>query len=225
MNTLKFRFMKTAILILFTCALFDFAYGQGENKPIQLSGLVVEGDSLLSIPGAFVFVPETGRGTSTNLLGYFSFPVLPGDSVVVAAVGFKKESFIVPSDSESVSMVIHLVGDTMLLPLIEISAFPIESVFKEAFMTVILPDEGRENMNRNLNDQIMSRLLESSTMDGSLNHKYYMQQQITAMQTHYLIRTNPFLDPFSWARFFKSLSKEKERKEEERKQLLEAAPY
>ncbi len=217
--------MRIAILILVVFISLKNTFGQGENRPVQLSGLVVEGDSLLSIPGAYVFVPETGRGTSSNLLGYFSFPVLPGDSVVVAAVGFKKESFIVPSDSESVSMVIHLVGDTMLLPLVEISAFPIESVFKEAFMTMTLPDEGRENMNRNLNDQILSRLLESSTMDGSLNHKYYMQKQITAMQTHYLIRTNPFLDPFSWARFFKSLSKEKERKEEERKRMLEAAPY
>lgn len=217
--------MRVAYLILISLISFGIAHGQGQNKPVQLSGLVVEGDSLLSIPGAFVFVPETGRGTSTNLLGYFSFPVLPGDSVVVAAVGFKKEFFIVPSDSESVSLVVHLVGDTMLLPLVEISSFPIESIFKEAFLSMLLPDEGRSSMNKNLNDQILSRLLESSTMDGSLNHKYYMQQQITAMQTHYLIRTNPFLDPFSWARFFKSISKEKERKEEERKRMLEDSPY
>ena len=217
--------MRLVIVLILILTISTLSFSQGENKPIQLSGLVVEGDSLLSIPGAYVFVPETGRGASTNLLGYFSFPVLPGDSVVVAAVGYKKESFIVPSDSETVSMIIHLVGDTILLPLVEISAFPIEKVFKEAFLAMNLPDEGRSNINKNLNDQILARLLESSTMDGSMNHKYYMQQQITAMQTHYLVRTNPFLDPFSWARFFKSLGKEKERKEEEKKKLLEDSPY
>lgn len=218
--------MKRIYLLLVIIVIgAQLAQAQGERKPLQLSGLVVEGDSMLAIPGAYVFVPASGRGGSTNLLGYFSFPVLPGDSVVVAAVGFKKKHFVVANDTASVSMVIHLIQDTILLPLVEIRVFPIEKVFKEAFLAMEVPDQGRENMYKNLNDQIMERLLEDSEMDASLNHKYYMQQQINAMETRYLVRTNPFLDPFSWARFFKSVKENKQRKEAKRKKQLQESAY
>ena len=181
---------------------------QGEHKVVQLTGLVVEGDSMLAIPGAFVYVPKSGRGASTNLLGYFSFPVSAGDSVVVAAVGYKKKMLVVPGDSTEVSMVIHLSLDTLMLPVIEIMAFPIERVFKEAFLAMNLADDGRSHMAKTLNDQIMGRILNSSSMDGSMNHNFYMQQQLSAMESQYLVRSTRLIDPFSWARFFKSVKKE-----------------
>lgn len=201
------------------------AQAQGERKVVQLTGLVVEGDSMLAIPGAFVYVPKSGRGSSTNLLGYFSFPVAAGDSVVVASVGYKKKAFVIPYDSSTLSMVIHLMPDTFMLPVVEIVAFPIERVFKEAFLSMNFPDDGRGNMALTLNDQIMGRILNSSSFDGSLNHSYYMQQQLSAMESQYLTNTNALIDPFSWARFFKSVKKDKKRKEKDKKDAARNSPY
>ena len=201
--------MKNILLVIVLFVLvFEKTSAQGERKVVQLTGLVVEGDSMLAIPGAFVYVPKSGRGASTNLLGYFSFPVSAGDSVVVATVGYKKKSIVVPMDSSEVSMVIHLNLDTLMLPVVEIIAFPIERVFKEAFLAMNLPDDGRSHMAKTLNDQIMGRILNGSSMDGSMNHNFYMQQQLSAMESQYLVRSSRLIDPFSWARFFKSVKKE-----------------
>ena len=49
---------------------------------VQLSGLVLGEDSTSALPGVNVYVPTIGRGTVTNQYGYFSMPVLPGDSVL-----------------------------------------------------------------------------------------------------------------------------------------------
>ena len=218
--------MKNIIsTLILVCLVVALGYSQGERKVVQFTGLVVEGDSMLAIPGAFVFVPSSGRGASTNLLGYFSFPVNAGDTVVVAAVGYKKEKIKVPSDTSIVSLIVHLSRDTFMLPVVEIIAFPIERVFKEAFLAMNLPEDGRGNMAKTLNDQIMGRILNGTGMDGNANHSYYMQQQLSAMESRYLVRSSALIDPFSWARFFKSVKKDNDKKEQEKQQQIMNAPY
>ncbi|CAA9281260.1 MAG: hypothetical protein AVDCRST_MAG95-3325, partial [uncultured Adhaeribacter sp.] len=65
----------------------DEAAAQGRAAVVQFSGIVASGDSLYGVPGVTVYVPKAGRGTATNEYGYFSMPVLAGDSVVVRALG------------------------------------------------------------------------------------------------------------------------------------------
>lgn len=196
------------------CLLVTVSWGQGEKKLIQFSGLVVEGDSLLGIPGAHVFIPKAGRGASTNLLGYFTIPALPGDSVVVLAVGYKRQSYVIPQDTlQDMTVMIHMSTDTLFLPEVEIRSLPSERVFKEAFLALHLPDQKKHDyMKDNLNDQIMRRLLSESGMSASMNHRYYMQKQIQAIERRYMVQTNPLLDPFAWSRFFKDIRREKEKK-------------
>ncbi len=72
-----------------------------------------------------------------------------------------------------------------------------------------------DNLNNNLNDQIMQRLLLDMEDDGSMNHSYYMNQQLYYMEQKYMYRTAiPLLDPFAWGRFFSDLEREKEKKKE-----------
>ena len=63
------------------------------KKVVQFSGIITEGDSLYGIAGAAVISLNSGTGTNSNLMGYFSFPVFEGDSIVVAALGYKKRYF------------------------------------------------------------------------------------------------------------------------------------
>ncbi len=197
---------------------FIAAQAQGKDKQglIQFSGIIVEGDSMLGVPGVHVFSGKNGRGTSTNLLGYFSLPAKPGDSLIIAAIGFRKEIYTVPNDSlANYSVIIRLSEDTTMLPVIEIRPFPSERVFKQAFLAMHIPIEKEQsNMNKNLNDQILERMLYTLEDDGSMNHAYYMNKQIQYMEQRYMYQSGyvSIFDPFAWKRFFDDVESEKEKK-------------
>ena len=79
-----FSFILAAVLAAFLLVLaVPGAQAQGKRKIIQFTGIVASGDSLLGVPGATVYVPRAGRGTATNIYGYFSMAVLAGDSIVI----------------------------------------------------------------------------------------------------------------------------------------------
>lgn len=80
------------LLILLFGYFFSFAQEEENDaeKVIQFTGVVLDTDSS-AIPGVHIYTPVFGRGTSTNQYGFFSMPALEGDSLVISAVGFKKQ--------------------------------------------------------------------------------------------------------------------------------------
>ncbi len=194
--------------------LTNIAFGQEAPKRdvIQFSGVVVTQDSTMGIPGVNVYVPKGGRGTSTNLYGYFSFPVLEGDSVVISAVGLQKKHLIIPRmDKDNYTVIIPMKEDTTMLEEQVITPFPTEEMFKEAVLAMRLPDEqGINNMDRNLDPAILAQLYENMPMDGSMNHRYFTQTQAQYLFDGSGPRYNPLLNPFAWMEFFKSLKKKKQ---------------
>jgi len=180
-----------------------------ERDAIQFSGVVATQDTLSGIMGAHVYVPKGGRGTTTNYYGYFSFPVLEGDSVVVSVVGFQKKHIIIPKlDEDSYTLIIAMVEDTTYLPELEILPYPTEELFKEAVLAYRIPNQGDlNNMNKNLDPMTLIEMARITPMDGSENHRYFMQQQAIYLHDGYGPRYNPLLNPFAWAEFFKSLKK------------------
>ncbi len=182
---------------------------QGESSIIQLSGLVLGEDSTSALAGANIYVPAAGRGTSTNQYGYFSLPVLAGDSVLISSIGYKKQYYLVPKKQrEGLTIVVELQTDTTYLPGVVVFPFPTAEIFKEAVLALELPDQGRyDNMNENLNADLLARMFEAMPMDGSMNHRYFMNQQFDRLQYGSGPRPNPLLNPFAWAEFIKSLKR------------------
>lgn len=210
------------------CFLLPFLSNGQEAKDsiIQFSGIIVQGDSMYAVPGAFVYVPNTSRGAVTTMVGYFNIPVVAGDSVIIAALGYEKQFHKIPADSgSSYSVIIRLKNDTIALPEVSISSFPSERVFKEVFLAMNIDERNIDNMNRNLNKQIMNRIMSSQDIDGSLAYKYYMNQQVYAIETQYMAQTSNFLNPFAWASFFQSIKDEKERKKKEAKERRNNSGY
>ncbi len=208
------RNIITLILFFF---LYQFvtipvAFAQEEERDIiQFSGVVTTMDTTSGILGAHIYVPKEGRGTTTNYYGYFSFPLLEGDSVVISAVGFEKVSFTIPKlENDSYSVIITMREDTTYLPELEVTPFPTEEIFKEAVLAYRLPNQGDfNNMDNNLDPAVLSEMYRNMGMDGSMNHRYFTQQQAIYMHDAYGPRYNPLLNPFAWAEFFKSLKKKK----------------
>jgi len=184
-------------------------YGQTHNgqKIVQFTGIIVADDGVTQVPGVHVYVPKSGRGTTTNVYGYFSMPALVGDEVVVSAIGFLKQHYIVPEGNNNrVNMLFKLDEDTLYLQNVDISPYLSEKQFKEAILALNVPDNNRMLEGR-LDGAAMAMMLRNTPYDASLNARYYFDQQFYYMQDTYGPRSNPFLNPFNWSRFIKSLKK------------------
>lgn len=203
-----FTFFAFTLLFLAT---HEDTFGQGGTRVIQFSGVILGEDSVSGVPGVHIYVPKAGRGTTSNVYGYFSMPALVGDSVVVSAVGYEKQSFIVPGDKgDNFTVVIELVTDTTYLPPVEILPYPTEELFKQAVLALKLPDErDYRNMEESLRGDLLLQMMQGTSMDASENYRYYTNQQFLSMTDRFQPRSNPLLNPFAWAQFIKSLKKNK----------------
>jgi len=194
-------------MLVFMCALPFAAQAQQQNRIIQLSGIVmdtVEGP----LPGVHIYVPKAGRGVTTNGVGFFSMPVIAGDSVVISYVGYQRQHYIVPNSStEFLTIIVPMVQDVTYLKEIEIVPYPTEEVFKEAVLALNLPESKIDQ--RNLNQELLALMLKTTPMNGPQNQKYYLSQWAASQNDKFQPVTNPFLNPFNWVKFFNGLKKKK----------------
>jgi hypothetical protein len=172
------------------------------RKVVQFTGIIVSGDSAYGVPGVYVFVPKEGRGTISNGVGYFSMPTLTGDTVIIKSIGYKEKSFIIPPTvTEKLSVIIEIYEDTIYMPTIEITPWPTEQLFKQAFVALNLPRQDLDNMNGNLNEQVLRRVMSNMGASSSMNYRYYMNQQALYTQNQYMNPTLSLTNPFAWKRF------------------------
>lgn len=177
---------------------------------IQFTGVVFGADSTSVVPGTHVYIPKSGRGTTTNPYGFFSIPVLEGDSVIFSAVGYKRAYFIIPShDKESsLKVIIALQDDIKFLEEVEIRPYPTESMFKEALISMELPEQTEyANIYQWLNSQVMREAYLDVGASSNANLQYVMQQQRQSYINRYSPPQNQLLNPFAWANFINSLKR------------------
>lgn len=186
-------------------------FAQKQKRVIQLSGVVLGSDSTSSMLfGVNIYVPKAGRGTTTNTLGFFSMPVLAGDSLVMSYVGYERQYYIVPDHpSEYLTIVIQLQEDATYLDAVVVSPFPTEEVFKEALIALNIPTEDQSIDRKNINQELLLLMLKTTPMDGRANQQYYLSQAAAAQGGQYMPVTNPLFNVFNWAKFFRSLKQNK----------------
>ncbi|HET8859497.1 carboxypeptidase-like regulatory domain-containing protein [Marivirga sp.] len=187
--------------------LLGFSQEEDENKIIQFTGIVLNEDSA-GIPGVHIYTPVYGRGTSTNEYGFFSMPALEGDSLVISAVGFKKSTYIVPQiKSSTLKVIFKLQPDMEMLNEVQVYNMPpTAEAFKKAVLAVRLPDEYR-NIDKNLDPATLQEMYKTLPADGSMNHRWFVQQQAYYNQTQNSVRINPLLNPMSWVEIFRAIKR------------------
>lgn len=189
-------------------------FAQQKKRVIQLSGVVIEPDTVAGapIPGVHIYVPKAGRGTTTNGLGFFSLPVLENDEIVISAIGYNRQHYRIPENSpEFQTIVVTMVNDTTFLDMIEIVPFPTEEVFKQAVLALNVPlDNGIDR--RNFNEELFALMVKTTPMDGYQNQRYYLNQWAGSQTDRFQPVTNPFLNPFNWVKFFNSIKNDKKKK-------------
>jgi len=192
------------LALLLLLAVPQQAVAQGQQRVVQLSGFVAVGDSLYGVAGVSVYVPKTSRGTQTNEYGFFSVPVLSGDSIVFSAIGYKKQYLIIPKNysSASYSIIMQMQEDPTELPTVDVFPWPTERDFRQAIANVKLPDEGRAIATRNLDPELLEELFKSTPMDGGGNFRFWNQQQLQQQQNRHMV---PTISPFAVPALIKAL--------------------
>jgi hypothetical protein len=150
-NAIKNKYFLITILALIGWVSFSQEVNaQSQKRVIQLSGIVM--DTVTGpIPGVHVYIPKAGRGVTTNTVGFFSLPVLVGDSIIISSVGYKRQHYIVPpTATEFFTIIVPMVEDVTYLKEIVIVPYPTEEVFKEAVLALNLPPDNMIDQ-KNLN--------------------------------------------------------------------------
>ena len=179
-----------------------------EKKVIQLSGIILNADSTDAVAGVNIYVPKKGRGTSSGRFGYFSMPVLEGDSVTFSFIGLKKQTFKVPDtvESDRISLVLTMEVDEIALAEIEVMPYPTEEEFKQAVIALNMVDP-MSISRANMSPEMLLRWAESMPASGSENFRHFQQGQSIQNQDLYGPRSLRLLDPFAWGQFIRSIKR------------------
>lgn len=200
------RLIVFTILLLISSSLIS----QEENEDlIQFSGVAVTADSLLPVPFATVMIKNTSYGTTTDFYGYFSFVARKGDTLQFSSVGYQKSDYIIPDTLQGnrYPLIHTMLRDTVNLETVNIYPWPTADQFKQAFLSLDIPDDNLEIARKNLNPDLMADRVAVMPMDGSMNFKFQNQQRSNQLYYAGQSRMNNLsnlLNPIAWAKFIEA---------------------
>lgn len=209
---MKHSFLYRSALIFLLGFIFSIQLAKAqdtrEKKVIQLSGIILNSDSTDAVPGVNIYVPKKGRGTASGRFGYFSMPVLEGDSVVFTFIGLKKQTFKVPDkvENDRISLILTMEVDEIALAEIEVMPYPTEEEFKKAIIAMNVVDP-MSISRANMSPEMLLRWAEQMPASGNENFRTFQQGQMIQNQDLYGPRPLRLLDPFAWSQFIRSIKR------------------
>ena len=208
MNSAPFRL---AFVSAFTLWMGLAASSQTDSLPaqvVQVSGLVVTGDSLSPLPYCTVFRSRDRRGTMTDARGFFSLPALTGDTLEFSSVGYVSQQAVIPEGGElaRVNLVQPMGRDTVAMKDAFVYPWPSRERFRQDFLALGLPNQGLDPAWDSPMDpmDVYDRLSEVGR-DGQSTSSEALAAQ--AQQAGYAGQAPPvnLLNPVAWAQFLQAL--------------------
>jgi len=199
------------IFLFFT----SFVYTQNDRTrdytPIQFSGRVVtEIDNKLDpLPYTNIAVKGTPRGTSTNIDGFYSLVVLPGETVLFSRLGFELVEYLIPSDlsQNTHSKIVVMKQDTLFLPGVDIYPWPDPDFFKIEFLALEVNEELAEIAQQNLSPEKMARLRDILPADGREVSGIELRQLSQAYYYEGQLKPQNIFNPLSWKKFIDAIKR------------------
>lgn len=193
-----YYFATTFLLVLITSLAVQAQHTLPVDKRvIQFSGMVYASDSLTALEGVAVYVPGTTRGTHTRKSGYFSMPVLTGDTVVFGALGYEKLYLIVPSETTEnyLARKIVLERKENKLPTVDVMPWATEYDLRQAVLRTKLPEEPKDKLPVIPPPVVYKSITKMPAMDAEANFRY--GQKILQNQQESRYRVPDILKIFS----------------------------
>ncbi len=174
---------------------------------VQVSGLVVTGDSLMPIPFSTVYRARDAGGTMTDPQGFFSIPVLEGDTLRFSSTGFITREVVITAGGElnRISLVQPMSRDTVMINNAYIYPWPSRDAFRKEFMALGLDEDAYTIGQQAINPfDIYDRLI-----DVGLDGQALASQDAREVALEYSnlggIPTTNLLNPVAWVQFLKAL--------------------
>ena len=200
--------MKKQLLTLFTLLFVgNLLFAQETDLDlVQFSGMVVTGDSLFPVPWVNIKIKGQNRGTTTDYYGFFSLVARKGEVVEFSAVGFKKGQYHIPDTlrTNRYSLIQIMTNDTILLKETVIYPWATKEQFKLAFVRNQIPDDDLTIAQKNLDRIMIRERAAAMAMDGSMNYRNYMDQQVSKLYYRGQIQPMNIFNPFAWAEFIQA---------------------
>ncbi|MER2996938.1 carboxypeptidase-like regulatory domain-containing protein [Pontibacter populi] len=180
-----------SLLLALTIVCVLPAKAQQLKPVVQLSGVVINADSTVGLAGIAVYVPGTNRGTVSRQDGFFTLPVLAGDSVVFQALGFEKQYIIIPKTNtpESFTTSIRLTQLTKQLPEVQVMPWATQQDFKVAVRNLNLPKEPAVTPELGSLPDNYKSIFEGPVMDAADNVKQGFKHHQQMREQRYLVPT------------------------------------
>ena len=181
-----------------------------DTSLVNLSGVVISTDSIVSLPYVSIFVNKLPKGTISDSYGFFSLQVHPTDTLTFTAVGYKTAQFIVPDYliGQQYSVVQGMIRDTIVLREVTVYSMPTTSEFMESFSDNKLGFESRiDSMQTELQDVLQEDIIlgkyQPINMNDGITRMYSVEWG--------LVPPNNFLNPIRWTRFVRDLREKQSR--------------
>ena len=203
---MRFHILLIVSLLIITTS--ARAQDNKNNRLVQFSGMVLDGsdEQLYPVPYTNILVKNKGRGTYSDLKGFFSIVVEKGDVIVFSAIGYKTVEYQIPEDleDERYSIVQLMTQDTINLPETVVFPWPSREHFKLEFLAMDVTPELQERAARNLANETLRRMRNDVSVDGNEHADYYLRQQ--AREYYYIGQQPPMniFNPVAWKKFFDS---------------------
>ncbi len=173
---------------------------------IQLSGFIMDADTLIPVPFAYIADKTRKRAVVGDGSGYFTIVSSPGNTIRFSSIGYKDSYFTVPDTlTDDKYTVFHLMTtDTTMLKATVVYPWPSKEEFADAFVHMDIPDDDLARAQRNLDQAEMRDRALALAADGSLNYKWDMAQ--IQQRLYYQGQAPPIqlLNPMAWAKFIKA---------------------
>ncbi len=199
--------------IVFTVFFISALSGFGQKDPseglLQLSGVVVSGDSLTPVPFSSVLIEGSSRGTICDYYGFFSLVVREGDTILFSSVGYRNVEFTVPDtlQSKRYSIIQLLQKDTITLPEQKVYPWPSKEQFEQAFLTLNAPTDDFDRAFENMTREDVRLAVQGVPMSAQGNYNYVVQQEYTRLYNQGLLPQISLLNPLAWAQFIQAWKK------------------
>jgi len=163
-------------------------------------------DSLAAVPFANIWSLTKNTGTACDYNGFFSFVAGKGDTIQFTAVGYKTARMVIPDTLKDFrySVIQLLTTDTIYIDETIIYPWPSVDEFRQAFLSLDIPDDDLAVAQKNLQRDQMRELGQAMANDADMNADY--QTKALAQKIYYAGQYPPMriFDVFAWKQFFEA---------------------
>ena len=183
----------------------DSALAVLDTNLVQLSGVVINEESLEPLSYTTVYDRTLGRGVITDYYGYFSTVVFPGDTLIFSYFGFKTSTYVVPDSLEEnrYSMIHLMQQDTLNLPEVTVYPWPSREEFARAFVEMRPYDDDIRRAQRELSGESLAFVSARLEGDASLAYGNTQNQYLTKIYTNRQLPANNLFNPYAWSKLIK----------------------